>query len=136
MRKNPSESRPLAGHRRLLAWQLSMQLARRVYGVTESFPRREIYGMAAQLRRAVVSVPANIAEGYGRLHRTEYRQHLGVARGSLREAETLFELSMDLGFVNADDVPAITELLDHVGRLLTRIILRLESSPMPRPRPA
>lgn len=78
----------LQSYRGLLVWQKAMDLATMVYHLTEPFPKREVYGLAAQLRRAGVSVPSNIAEGYGRGSRREYLQFLTIAQGSLKELET------------------------------------------------
>jgi four helix bundle protein len=75
-------------YRELLVWQKAMELTVLVYRLTEGFPKREIYGLAAQIRRAGVSVPSNIAEGYGRGSRREYIQFLSIAQGSLKELET------------------------------------------------
>ncbi len=96
-----------------------MQLAREVYQITEGMPKHEVYGLTSQIRRASVSVPANIAEGYGRNHRKEYVQFLGVANGSLKELETLLLLAHDLNYLN--DITKLMSLCESVGRLLTRL---------------
>jgi four helix bundle protein len=70
-----------------------------VYRSTAAFPRDEIYGLAAQMRRASVSIPSNVAEGFNRFHNKEYRQFLFIALGSCAELETQVEISLDLGFV-------------------------------------
>ncbi|HET9917630.1 MAG TPA: four helix bundle protein, partial [Candidatus Binatia bacterium] len=72
----------VAGYQDLLVWQRSMDLVERVYRLTASFPRSEQWGLTAQMRRAVISVPSNIAEGYGRQATGEYRHHLSIGRGS------------------------------------------------------
>lgn len=77
----------LQSYRELLVWQKAMELALLAYRLTEGFPRRELYGLVAQIRRASVSVPSNIAEGYGRGSRKEYLQFLWIAQGSLKELE-------------------------------------------------
>lgn len=82
-------------------------------------PKHEIYGLTSQIRRASVSVPANIAEGYGRNHRKEYVQFLGVANGSLKELETLLLLAHDLNYLN--DITKLMSLCESAGRLLTRL---------------
>src|SRR5437660_12241599 len=78
----------LKSYRDLLVWQKAIELAVLAYRMTEGFPKREIYGLAAQLPRAGVSVPSNIAEGYGRAGRREYLQFLSVVQGSLKEWKT------------------------------------------------
>lgn len=69
----------------LIVWQKAYRLVLEIYRITKDFPKFEIYGLAQQMRRAAVSIPSNIAEGYGRKHKTEYRQFLSVAYGSLSE---------------------------------------------------
>lgn len=76
------------GFRELRVWQAGMELVEGVYGLTRAFPKHELYGLAGQLQRAAVSVPANIAEGHTRHHLGEYLHHLSIARGSLAEVET------------------------------------------------
>jgi four helix bundle protein len=83
--------------RDLTVWQKSIQMAVSVYRLTEGFPREETYGLTSQMRRAAVSIPSNIAEGHGRLGTNEYRQFLGVARGSNFELQTQIEIARALG---------------------------------------
>jgi four helix bundle protein len=109
----------LESYRDLEVWKISMLLAREVYQITEGMPKHEIYGLTSQIRRASVSVPANIAEGYGRNHRKEYVQFLGVANGSLKELETLLLLAHDLNYIN--DIAKLMSLCESAGRLLTRL---------------
>ena len=89
----------LQGHRGLKAWQLAMDLVVFVYQTTRSFPRDELYGRVAQLRRAAVSIPSNIAEGYGRHSAKELHRFVNNALGSLLEVETQIELAQRLGFI-------------------------------------
>lgn len=86
-------------HRDLQVWNEAMTLVRDVYQMTATFPKEEAFGLAAQMRRAAVSVPSNIAEGAGRGSRAEFRQFLFVARGSLAELETQFLIARDLGYL-------------------------------------
>ncbi len=83
--------------RDLVVWQRSVQMAISVYRFTKGFSREEMYGLASQMRRAAVSVPSNIAEGHGRLSTNEYRQFLGIARGSNFELQTQLEIARGLG---------------------------------------
>lgn len=89
-------------HRDLLAWREAMALVEVVYRDTASFPKEEMFGLAAQIRRAAVSVPSNIAEGVARNSPGELVQFLGIACGSLAELETQLELAIRLGYLNAD----------------------------------
>ncbi len=81
-------------YRYLEVWQKSMDLVEAVYRLTVEFPKAEKYGLASQMQRAAVSVPANIAEGYGRTHRGDYTHHLSIARGSFAELETLVTIAV------------------------------------------
>jgi four helix bundle protein len=84
----------LKSYRDLEVWQKAMDLVEEVYRIAERFPSQEKYGLTGQLQRAAVSIPANIAEGYGRMHRKEYLQHLSIAKGSLAEVETHLALAV------------------------------------------
>lgn len=92
----------MRGHRSLVAWQRAMELVTEVYRVTGTFPKHELYGLVSQLRRAAVSVPSNLAEGYGRNSRNEFHHFIGQARGSLAEVETQIEIARNLGYVSAE----------------------------------
>jgi four helix bundle protein len=120
----------VSDHRSLKVWQKAMELAHCAYSVTKRFPAPERYGLTAQLRRSAVSVPANIAEGNGRLHRREYIYHLSVARGSLREVSTLLELSKRFGYLGEAEVATAEDLIDHTGRMLTLLIKSLQRKPV------
>jgi four helix bundle protein len=87
----------MSNHKDLVAWREAMSLVEAVYRDTENFPRDETFGLRAQVRRAAVSVPSNIAEGSGRNSPGELRQFVGIASGSLAELETQLELSVRLG---------------------------------------
>jgi four helix bundle protein len=89
----------IRSYRDLRVWQMGMDLAEHCYLVTQGFPQAEVYGLTSQLRRAAVSVPANIAEGYGREYRKEYIHFLRVAQGSLKELETHLILASRIGYL-------------------------------------
>jgi len=95
------------------------------YRLTEVFPRSEQYGLTNQLRRAAISVPSNIAEGYGRLSRLQYRHFLGIARGSNLELQTQLVIAAELGFANAEQIKPVEQLSVEVGRMLTAMLKRL-----------
>jgi four helix bundle protein len=103
-------------HRDLLAWQEAMKLVEMVYRRTAVFPREETYGLAAQMRRAAVSVPSNIAEGAARNGTRELVQYLGIASGSLAELETELELAERLGLGAPDSL--CVQQVSRVGKLL------------------
>lgn len=102
-----------------------MDLAELIYTLTEKMPDSERFGLISQLRRAVVSIPSNIAEGYGRSHRGDYLRHLSIARGSLMEVETQLTLSARLKLLERDTVVPVWELTQRVGQMLTKLIQSL-----------
>jgi four helix bundle protein len=104
--------------RDLLVWQRSMQLTVKIYKLTRDFPRKEIYGLTSQLRRSSVSVPSNIAEGQGRLNPSEFRQFLGIAKGSNCELQTQLEIARALEFGNPELLQEAENLSHEVGRMI------------------
>lgn len=101
-----------------MVWQKSMQLVTDTYRLTESFPRNEVFGLTSQLRRAVVSIPSNIAEGQGRNSPKEFCHHLSIAYGSLMETETQIQIAANLGYVNQTDADKLITQAAEVGRML------------------
>jgi four helix bundle protein len=99
-------------HRDLVAWQEAMNLVEAVYRTTEDFPAQEVYGLMAQMRRATISVPSNIAEGAARNSSREFFQYLGITMGFLAELETQFELALRLRYLSDGG-----ETLRHVHRV-------------------
>ena len=104
--------------RDLLVWQRAMQLTVAVYRLTREFPMEEQYGLTSQLRRSAVSIPSNIAEGQGRLSSGEFRQFLGVARGSTCEVQTQLELSRALNLGSSKLIEEAEDLSDEVRKML------------------
>lgn len=90
-----------------------------IYKITQKFPREEIYGLSQQIRRSAVSIPSNIAEGYGRSFSKEYRHFLSIAYGSLCELETQYRISVDLGFGKSQTAE---QLIKEVGSMLWRML--------------
>lgn len=107
------------GHRDLLAWQKSMELVTEIYQVTKAFPKDEVYGLTNQLRRAAVSIPSNVAEGYARNSRKELYHFLGQARGSLAELETQIEIASNLGYLSEQFCRQLLTASGEVARILT-----------------
>ncbi|HXQ27176.1 MAG TPA: four helix bundle protein [Candidatus Acidoferrales bacterium] len=112
-------------YKELKIWQKGMALTKEVYRVTERFPAAEKYGLAAQLRRAAVSVPSNIAEGQARRGTREFLQFLSHASGSLAELETQVLLSVDLGYRGAADVSSISREIAEPQKMLAAIRRKL-----------
>jgi four helix bundle protein len=127
----------IRSYRDLVVWQRAMDLMVEAYRLAARFPPIERYGLAAQIRRASVSVPANIAEGHGRAQRGEYRYHLSVAHGSLMELETEIIAATRLGYVSEQEASAFAALAGEVGRLLNGLsrALRNPRRGLPGPRP-
>jgi four helix bundle protein len=112
-------------HRDLVTWQKGMALARAVYDATKPFPKEEIFGLTSQLRRAAVSIPANIAEGSGRGSTKEFLQFLMIARGSLAESETLLILAKDLSMLPESRFTDLQTLIEEISGLLGGLIASL-----------
>lgn len=103
----------------LQVWEKSIQLVKAIYLVTERFPQSEKFGLVDQLRRAAVSVPSNIAEGYGRNSSKERSQFISVARGSGAEVEAQLTVAKELGFIPADEFTKTEQLVVEVLKMLT-----------------
>jgi four helix bundle protein len=113
-------------YKELIAYQKSYELVLLVYRLTGSFPREEIYGLTSQIRRAAVSIPSNIAEGFMRGAK-EYAQFLKIALGSTAEVETQLTISKDLGYCGTEDFENAHDLTKEVLRLLTSYITRVNN---------
>jgi len=111
----------------LLVWQKAMELVQLVYQVAKSLPSDERYALTDQLRRAVTSIPSNIAEGNGRASDKDYAHFLSIARGSLYETITQLQIAQDLGYI--DSVPEVQEMIDEVGRMLTSMLRKYGTLP-------
>lgn len=102
----------------LIAWQKAMDLVEAVYILTYAFPKEELYGLTSQIRRAVVSIPSNIAEGQGRWTTGEFVHFLGIANGSLREVETQLHVAVRLKYLPSVNTELAFGLASEVGRLI------------------
>jgi len=115
-----------SGFKQLDVWKVSMELVLDVYRATRTFPDDEKFGLVSQLRRAVVSISANIAEGYGRQSPGAYCQHLRIAKGSNNEVEALCIVSNELGFLR--DFQSIEVKTVRIGQMLSALIRSLEGN--------
>jgi four helix bundle protein len=109
----------------LVVWQKSIAVAKLVYGLTRSFPSEEKFGLVAQMRRAAVSVPSNIAEGQARHTTGEFIQFISHAEGSLAELDTQFILSIEMRFVPADNADVALQLISEPRRMLNALRRKL-----------
>ncbi|MEM8835497.1 MAG: four helix bundle protein [Planctomycetota bacterium] len=116
----------IKSHRDLVAWQKALELSFAVYRETEAFPADERFGLISQSRRCAVSVPSNIAEGYGRGSTRDYLRFLRTARGSLYELDTQFLIANGLGLVQERRHQRLQQRIDEVGRLLSGLIRSIE----------
>lgn len=103
----------------MIVWQKAMDLTDEIYHLVKSLPREELFSLSDQLRRAAVSIPSNIAEGYGRQTEKEYKQFLSMARGSVFEVETQLTICIRQGFLSDADTQTARALCDEIGRMLT-----------------
>ena len=120
------QDRRNSGFKDLLAWQRAMQMVRAVYKLTAQFPTAERFGLSGQMRRAAISVPSNIAEGYGRVTTGEFIQFLGHARGSSAEVETQLMIAKGLHFGLDETIDDAERLCFDVSRLLTGLMRSLK----------
>ncbi len=117
---------PLQSYRDLRVWKEAMTLGEKCYRLTREFSKDELYGMTSQIRRSAASVPANIAEGYGRGNRGEYIHSLRVAQGSLKELETHLMLSQRVGLAPDATLQPVLVQCEVVGKMLLALIRSLQ----------
>ena len=118
-------------YRDLLVWQRSMELVKQVYIVTRLLPKEELFVLTSQLRRAVNSIPSNIAEGYGRHSRNDYLRFLNIARGSKNEVETQLQICLMLDYLKPETISAAQTLCTEVGKMLNSLINTVETQRKP-----
>ena len=122
----------IRGYRDLIVWQEAMEIAEQVYLLTRSFPREEAYGMTSQMRRCAASIPANIAEGFGRAQRKSFIQFLRVAQGSLKELESHAQLSCRVALLSEADLNDLMCQCERLGKRLVRFVRTLNHEPSPQ----
>ena len=109
---------PIKSYQELEVWQRGMELAEMAYSMTRTLPKEELFGMTSQIRRAAASIPANIAEGWGRSSTGEFLQFLRIAQGSMRELETHLLLSVRVGLLTNEAIQPAMEIAGLLGRQL------------------
>ena len=119
---NEKTDRTGKGFRKLIVWQKAHQLVLMVYKFTEKFPKQEMFGLTSQMRRAMVSVPANIAEGYAAGGKNQFGRYLDIAQGSLAEVEYYLILALDLKYIAQTENDNAESLRAETGFLLHRLI--------------
>ena len=109
------------GYKKLIVWQVAGELAHSVYDLTLSFPKDEQFAFTPQLRRAIISVAANIIEGYGRYSKNEFHHFLSIALGSLSEVEYYLEFSFKRKYINQAQFNQVAEVRDRCGKMLWKL---------------
>ncbi len=117
----------IKSYKELTVWQKSLDLAKRIYKATDKFPKSEIYGLTSQIRRAAVSIPSNLAEGFVRSYRKEFAQFTAIAFGSGAELETQLLLAKELGYIKEGDFRELNSLIDEIMRMLNTLITKLKT---------
>ena len=110
----------------LLVWQKAMSLTDEIYRITRMLPREELYGLASQMRRAVVSIPSNIAEGHSRKNEKDFRHFLLIAKGSNAELETQLRICCRQNYLKPADTEKAMSMCGEISRMLTSLITMLE----------
>lgn len=116
-------------YQQLTVWQRAIDLVPRIYQLTQTFPKHETYALGDQMRRAAVSIPANIAEGQGREHSKEFAYHLSVAKGSMAELHTLLIVARKLGYLDDTAINRWEEELSQVRRPLIGLLAKIKDFP-------
>ena len=112
-------------YKELRVWQKGIEIADKTYTITDGFPKSELYSLSGQMRKACVSIPSNIAEGFARFHSREYKQFLYIALGSCAELDTQFVIAGRRGYLTKEKLEEIAETLNHESRMLTSLINKL-----------
>jgi four helix bundle protein len=120
------DTRHVTDYRDLDVWNEAMTLAVEIYDATRTFPREELFGMISQMRRAATSIPANIAEGFGRQQTRSFIQFLRIAQGSLKELETHVLLAQRVDLLKAEGAEQLVKRCETIGRMLVSFVRALE----------
>ncbi len=118
----------LKSYRELIVWQKSMDLVTEIYKNTSNFPKEEIYGLTSQMRRAAVSIPSNVSEGQARNSTGEFKQFLGISKGSLAELETQIQVSLNLNFLTKEAGNQLQLKCYEINKLIHGLIKSLQAT--------
>ena len=121
------EYKKIESFKDLIVWQKGLEIVNDIYKATKKFPKDELYCLTSQIRRAAISIPANIAEGWGRGTTKNYIQFLEISRGSLFELITLIIISHNQEYISKEDSDEIENKLNEIGRMLNALITKLEN---------
>ncbi len=114
-------------YKELIVWQKAVEFVTTIYSVTKKFPKEEIYGLTNQIRRSAVSVPSNIAEGFGRNSKNEFKHFLQIAIGSLFELQTQLEIAKNLEFISDEEFDKVFSLTREIEAMLSSLIRKLKA---------
>lgn len=117
----------MQSYRDLIVWQKSVKMVTLAYSVLKTFPNDEKFGLISQIKRSAISVPSNIAEGYGRNYTKDYSRFLQMARGSLYEMQTQFEIALNLEFISKNNLEEIYNLSLEIEKMLNTLIKKIRS---------
>ena len=117
----------IKSYKELIVWQKAMEMVENIYALTQSLPKDELFALTNQIRRAAISVPSNIAEGYGRQSKKEYQQFLSIANGSVCEIETQLLLCVRLGYLTEENTRETFQLLSEIGKMIIAIKQKLKA---------
>lgn len=118
----------MAGYKELIVWQVSMELVEEIYRIVKLLPKEENYALSDQMRRAVVSIPSNIAEGHGRYSAKELSHYVLIAQGSRAELQTQLEICVRLKYLTLDQTQKANDLCSTVGKMLRKLYCSLNEN--------
>ncbi len=118
-------------YKELNVWNKGIEIVDRIYGITEEFPQRELYGLTSQMQRSAISIPSNIAEGFARGHTAEYKQFLRIALGSCAELDTQLIIAHRRNYTTQAEILNLQEALDHESRMIMNLIKSLRKNTKP-----
>lgn len=123
-----NKPRAISSFKDLLIWKMGKELVLDTYRMTQSFPQNEKFGLTDQMRRASISIPCNIAEGFNRKYSSDYKRFLFIALGSCGELETQLEIAQSLQLINPESAKKITEKLDHESRMVRKLLEKIQTA--------
>ena len=121
------ERKKIESYKDLVVWQKGIELVNELYSVTKGFPKEEMFGLTNQIRRAAISVPSNIAEGWGRNSTKNYIQFIRISVGSLYEIETQLVIANNQNYITNQIKSALSEKIDELGKMLNTLLKRLDN---------
>jgi four helix bundle protein len=119
----------MESYKDLVVWQKAMLLVKEIYAIVKLLPKEEQFALSDQMRRAVVSIPSNIAEGYGRNSTNDYIRFLNIARGSKYELDTQIQICVMLNYISKEKAATALELSEEIGRMINALIKKLMPNP-------